>query len=56
MNGWMLLAAAVLITLGAFGIGGRGKLDLGDFGKYTGPAGFILGLGALVLGIILPPF
>ncbi len=56
VNGWLLLAAVVLFVLGGLGIGGPGKMEVDGIGSFTGPAAFVLGLGALVLGIILPPF
>lgn len=50
---WFLYVVGVaLIALGLMGFGGRGKLDLGDFGKFSGPAAIILGIAAIVLAAI----
>ena len=50
---WVLYPIGiVLMVLGVLGYGGRGKLDLGDFGKYTGPALVFAGIACLILGAI----
>lgn len=54
MNLLVVVVGLALIGAGLLGFGGRGNVDLGDFGKYSGPAGLVIGLAFLVVGSILP--